>query len=104
MAEQRLRRSFRIPHQRRSVELLLDPSAQRERRVRRILDSIRQDLDSGGTASVRQILREPRELFRLELELPEMAYQRVTILDRETLAALLEQTGEAAVRERFTFR
>jgi len=32
----------------------------------------------------------PREVFRLELELPELGYQRTTLLDREALDALLE--------------
>ncbi len=49
-------------------------------------------------------MRGPRELYRLELELPDMAYQRVTILDRDALTELLEQTGEQAVRDRFRFR
>ncbi len=86
------------------MELLLDPSTQRALRIERILSSIQRDLASGGTASVRQIMRGPQELYRLELELPDMAYQRVTILDRDALTELLEQSGEQAVRDRFRFR
>jgi hypothetical protein len=84
--------------------MYMDPRAWRAHRVHGILASIRSDLDQGGTASVRQILRGPVELYRLELELPELAYQRTTILDRDTLTVLLEQTSEQSLRERFTFR
>lgn len=104
MPDGRMQGSFRIANQRRSLELLLDPSTRRARRIERILSSIQQDLANGGTAFVRQIIRGPRELYRLELELPEMAYQRITILDRDALTELLEQTGEDGVRDRFRFR
>ncbi len=96
--------SFRVGSQRRTYSVYIDPRSRRAHRINRILASIREDLDQGGTASVRQILRGPVELYRLELELPELAYQRTTILDRETLTALLERTNEPALRERFTFR
>jgi hypothetical protein len=89
---------------RRGYLSFLTPDARRARRVRRILDSILQDLDQGGTASVRQILRGPVELYRLELELPELAYQRTTILDRKTLTTLLETTPEQALRQQIRFR
>jgi hypothetical protein len=39
---------------------------------------------------VRRILSEPRELFRLEIEIPEQGYQRTTLLDRDALEELLE--------------
>jgi hypothetical protein len=97
--------SFRIGNQRRAYEdVYTDPHVQRARRIHGILASIRDDLDQGGTAYVRQILSTPVELYRLELELPDLAYQRTTILDRDTLTVLLEQTPENALRERFTFR
>ncbi len=96
--------SFRIGSRRRTLELQLDPISRRQRRVRGIIDSIQQDLDSGGTARVRQILVGPRELYRLELELPDMAYQRTTILDRDTLTNLLETMPEHSLRDQFIFR
>lgn len=89
---------------RRSLELLLDPDVRRARRLRRILDSIQADLDGGGTASIRLILRGPRELYRIELERKDLAYQRITILDRDALTQLLEATTEASLRERVIFR
>jgi hypothetical protein len=81
-----------------------DPRASAERRVRRILASIQKDVDEGGTARVRQILRSPQELYRIEVERPDMSYLRTTVLGREALTALLEETPENVLRERFIFR
>ncbi len=103
MSTGRMPGSYRVVNQRRDLAFL-DPARARARRVERILASIRQDIDNGGTASVRQIMRSPRELYRIELELPEMAYQRITILDREALQSLLECAEESALRTRITFR
>ncbi len=72
-------------------------------RVLRILQSIQTDLDEGGICRVRQILKGPHELYRLELERPDMSYERTTILDRDTLTQLLEQLPEDTVRECFRF-
>ena len=95
---------FRHPRSGRLLEAAVDPGQWRARRVRGILDSIQQDLDRGGTPRVRRILQEPRELYRLELELPELAYQRITILDRETLTHLLEKLPERSLGDRFAIR
>jgi hypothetical protein len=95
---------YRVGNHRRTYSVYIDPRSQRAHRINRIIASITDDLDQGGTARVRQILRGPVELYRLELELPELAYQRTTILDRETLTALLERTPEQALRDQFTFR
>ncbi len=104
MAIERIPGSFRHANQTRTFELYVDPISHRERRVRRILASIQRDLDEGCTALVRQILYQPRELYRLELERPDLSYQRITILDRDALTTLLEQTSEEALREQFKFR
>ena len=40
--------------------------------------------------SIRQIFSTPREIFRVELEVPEMKYQRTTLIDRDALEELLE--------------
>ncbi len=87
----------------RSFELTLDPISRRERRVRRIIRSLQRDLEEGGQVYARQIRRGPLELFRLELEIPEMSYQRTTILDRETLETLLDETPDDQIRESFRF-
>ena len=96
--------SFRHISQPRTFDLYEDPLGLSQRRVSSILASIQEDIGEGCTASVRQILQGPRELFRLELERPDLAYQRTTILDRDTLTTLLEQTPEEALRKRFRFR
>ncbi len=109
MSSGRIPGSFRIASQRiasqRRFELYADPwLIGSERRIGRILASIERDIDEGGVCRVRQILKNPRELYRLELERPDMSYERTTILDRETLTALLEQLPEAMVRDSFFFR
>jgi hypothetical protein len=78
--------------------------AWRERRLRRILSSIQRDVDEGGTARVRQITGGPRELYRVEVERPDMSYLRTTVMEADALALLLEETPEELLRERFIFR
>ncbi len=95
--------TFRIMRHRRPPDVYPDPANRRERRIRAILASIQRDVDEGGRARVRQILTGPLELYRLELERPDMSYQRITILDRDSLTALLEQTPEETVRTSFSF-
>ncbi len=93
--------SFKLQNQRR-FPLHADPFAFLSgRRICRIIDSIHSDLDNGGTCRVRQILKSPRELYRLELQRPDMSYERTTILDREALTQLLEQLPEQTIRENF---
>jgi hypothetical protein len=75
----------------RSVDAVLDPISRRERRVERIVESLRAEIVGGnGGVRIRRIFENPQELFRLEIELPEMGYQRTTLLDRDALEALLE--------------
>ncbi len=87
----------------RAFDLDLDEIEKRDRRIRRIITSIQRDVDEGGRAHVRQILRGPLELYRIELERPEMSYQRTTIVDRATLEMLLEETPEETLRSGFRF-
>jgi hypothetical protein len=85
--------------QRTAYDPLLDPVLGGLPRLQRILDSLRSEIIEGGgdgNIRVRQIFREPREIYRLELELPELGYQRTTLLDRDALEELLESD---AVRE-----
>ena len=81
----------------------LDPERLRVQRIRSIIRSIQRDLEDGGRAHVRQIMKGP-ELYRIELERPDWSYNRTTILDRETLTAFLEATPEQTVRSCMTFR
>ena len=46
---------------------------------------------------VRQVFREPREIYRLEIDIPELGYQRTTLLDRGALEQLLETDEVRAV-------
>jgi len=72
---------------------LLDPILGGGPRLQRLLGSLRDEIVEGGDGTnvrVRQVFSEPREIFRLELELPELGYQRTTLLDREALEELLE--------------
>ncbi len=68
----------------------MHPSARSARRVRRIVESLRDEIVLGGEVRIRRVLQDPREIFRLELEMPSLGYQRITLLDREALESLLE--------------
>ena len=62
-------------------------------RTQRIVDSLRWEIENNDQVEgvrIRQIFATPREIFRVELEVPEMSYQRITLLDREALEELLE--------------
>jgi hypothetical protein len=72
---------------------LLERCARSELRFERILDSLRNEIvEAAGSRSlrIRQVFTRPREIYRLELELPELGYQRTTFLDRDALEALLD--------------
>ena len=103
MGNGRIPGSFKLQNQRR-FSLHADPfDFLTGQRIGRIIDSIHSDLDNGGTCRVRQILKNPRELYRLELQRPDMSYERTTILDRDALSQLLEQLPEQTIRESFLF-
>ena len=104
MRNERAPGSFKIANQRRAFDVRSNPWDIAERRIARILVSIQADLSEGGTCRVRQILKNPRELYRLEIERPDMAYERITILDSDALEQLLEQLPEDTVRQSFYFR
>ncbi len=83
--------AYKIASRNRAFDAYLDPGMRCARRVARIVDSLRQDiLEDGSTVRLRQIFRSPREIWRLELNLPQLGYQRTTLLDREALESLLE--------------
>jgi hypothetical protein len=82
--------SYKIASRSRAFESLLPPEARAEGRVQRLLDSLRtQILSSGEGLRIRRVFATPREVFRLELEVPELGYQRTTLLDRDALEELL---------------
>lgn len=75
----------------RSFDAEVDPSLRSARRVERIVGSLRRQIveGGGGRIRIRRIFEVPREIFRLELEVPELACQRITLLDRDALERLL---------------
>ena len=97
------RGTYKIANRARSLDALVDPISRSEMRCQRIVESLRDEILGGGHGQnlrIRQIFRTPREIYRLELELPELGYQRTTLLDREALEELLEEEGvREAVRQ-----
>ena len=81
--------SFKIPSRSRSYEAYLDPSVREARRVQRLVESLRGEIqDDATTVRARRIFAQPREVFRLEIENPELGYHRTTVLERPVLDAL----------------
>jgi hypothetical protein len=88
-----------------SVEACLGALLHGDRRCQRILESLRAEILEGGGGSnlrIRRVFQTPREIYRLELELPDLGYQRTTLLDREALEELLEADDVRKVVENST--
>jgi chorismate mutase len=71
-----------------------------EDRSQRVLESLRNEILEGGGAGnlrIRRVFRSPREIYRLEFEIPEREYQRTTLLDRDALEELLETDEVRAI-------
>jgi hypothetical protein len=69
-------------------------------RSQRVLESLRNEILEGGGAGnlrIRRVFRSPREIYRLEFEIPEREYQRTTLLDRDALEELLEADEVRAI-------
>jgi hypothetical protein len=65
-----------------------------------VLDSLRHEIAAGGEAGnlrIRCVFRSPREIYRLEFEIPERGYQRTTLLERDALEELLEADEVRAI-------
>jgi len=89
----KVRGAYKLSNRGRAVGGYADPLARSSGlRSQRILDSLRNEILGGAGSSlrIRQVFESPREIFRLELELPEFCYQRTTLLDRDALEELLE--------------
>ena len=84
---------FRQLGRNRSFEAVLDPRVRSARRVRRIVRSLRDEIVDAGSDGlrIRRVFTNPREIYRVELERPGLAYQRTTLLDRAALEELLAQ-------------
>ncbi len=87
------RGNYKIVKRGRALDVFLDPITRSELRAQRVLASLRSEILEGGggrTLRIRRVFRTPREIFRLELQLPELGYHRTTLLDRDALEELLE--------------
>ena len=91
--------SFKFARTDRAFEQFEDPALRSARRSQRIIESIRSEISESFEPElrIRKIFSTPREIFRLELEVPELGYQRTTLLDREALETLLESDEVRAV-------
>ena len=91
----KMRGAYKISRRGRSVGAYPDPLLRSELRSQRILESLRSEIVAGAGSSlrIRQVFQSPREIFRLELELPEYCYQRTTLLDRDALEELCASLG-----------
>lgn len=95
--------SYKIASRQRAFDAYLDPSLRGARRARRIVQSLRDEIvEAGDGLRIRRIFSSPREIFRLELELPELGYQRTTLLDRDALEELLSADEVRACVRRST--
>jgi len=59
-------------------------------RSRKLVDSLCVEILEGQNLRIRQVFEQPRAVYRIELDKPEMNYQRTTLLDEDTLEELLE--------------
>jgi hypothetical protein len=96
------RGAYKIANRRREYDPFLDPLVRSDLRTQRLLESLRSEIVEGGGGEnlrIRRVFENPREIFRLELELPQLGYQRTTLLDRDALEELLESDDVRAVVE-----
>lgn len=80
--------SFKIRRSRR--DSAPDPLAFADTRCQKIVESLCLEILEGENLRIRQVFERPRAIYRIELDLPEMSYQRTTLLDQDTLEELLE--------------
>ena len=62
-------------------------------RAQRIIDSLLHQITSSEeeqSLRIRQVFQDPIAIYRLEIEVPAMNYQRITLLDGDALEELLE--------------
>ncbi len=69
-----------------------DPFPMEMGREMRIVESLRHQIVEGRDEQdlrIRRVFDGPREIYRIEIEVPELAYLRTTLLDGDTLEELL---------------
>ena len=70
----------------------LDPYPLGMGREMRIVESLRNQILEGGDDQflrIRRVFDGPREIYRIEIEVPRLCYQRTTLLDGDALEELL---------------
>jgi hypothetical protein len=103
----KIARRHRLGHKARRVNPAVNPGRHLplsplsdDDRSQRVLESLRNEILEGGEAGnlrIRRVFRSPREIYRLEFEIPEREYQRTTLLDRDALEELLEADEVRAI-------
>ena len=82
--------AFKI-NRKRPLPTYLDPLGVGGSRLQKIVDSLRDEILEGGeNLRIRQVFGTPRAVYRIEIDVPEMSYQRITLLDGDALEELLE--------------
>ena len=87
--------SFKLIGRHRRIEaghLPEDPLSLVVGREMRIVESLRAQILEGGrdqNLRIRRVLEGPRAIYRIEIHVPEMSYQRTTLLDGDALEELL---------------
>lgn len=92
--------NYKQANRQRAFEVSTEPALEGHRRIQRIVDSLRAEITAQAGVfqlRIRQVFQNPKEVYRLELEVPELGYQRTTLLERDVLEELL---AEDEVRER----
>ena len=85
----RPRGSFKIRRPKTGPALPLDPFGYGDR-CQKIVDSLCSEILEGENLRIRRVFEQPRAIYRIEFDRPDMSYQRTTLLDEETLEELLE--------------
>lgn len=81
------------------AEALLSRVTECDAHTQRLLDSLRQEITGNGEEielRVRRIFSSPRSVYRVELAVPELGYQRITLLEEDALEELLDDDGVRA--------
>ncbi len=94
-----IRGRYKIGNRRRPLlDDLVAASLYGSRRVRRILESLLEEItrDEPTDLRIRKVFSTPREIYRVEIEKPQMGYLRTTLLDRQALEELLLHEGVRA--------
>ena len=83
--------AFKVSRRTGAEPSYLDPFGYGSSRTRKIVESLRDEILGGGeNLRIRRIFEQPRSIYRIEIDVPNLNYQRTTLLDGDTLDELLE--------------